>query len=194
MNANNKETSEICGPIIFDYPHFRAVKDGVCNDFNVSITLVNRPKNEDNNGEHFINGTYEAIVRNYAQTGNGRVMTFHYYAKANEKTEKTNAEIFSSKEALEKAISKIYDDPKGHLNFPRPKHFQTALITAGTVNKINILKNFDETPDDEIFVLCSCRTIGEGVDTKNANCAVICDPSASVVTQYSTHWTYNAPR
>ena len=42
-------------------------------------------------------------------------------------------------------------------------------ITASTPNKRKILDNFDETKDNEIFILAPCKTIGECVDTKNAN-------------------------
>ena len=44
------------------------------------------------------------------------------------------------------------------------KNITINSITANTKNKHDILKSFDETSDDSMFILSSCRTIGEGVD------------------------------
>ena len=45
-----------------------------------------------------------------------------------------------------------------------------------------MLKEFDETPKNKVMVLASCNTIGEGVDTRNANHITFVDARAS----YST--------
>jgi len=45
----------------------------------------------------------------------------------------------------------------------------------------NILENFDKTKDNEILIISSCETIGEGIDTKNANMCVFVDPKSSYV-------------
>ena len=44
-----------------------------------------------------------------------------------------------------------------------------------------ILTQFDKTLDNEIFIISSCQTIGEGIDTKNANMCVFVDPKSSIV-------------
>ena len=53
-------------------------------------------------------------------------------------------------------------------------------IDCSTKNRRKILDTFDNTKDDEIYILCSCRTIGEGVDTKKANMCVFADPKSSL--------------
>ncbi len=40
-------------------------------------------------------------------------------------------------------------------------------------DKNEVLTRFENTKDDEIFIIASCATIGEGVDTKNANMCVL---------------------
>ena len=42
-----------------------------------------------------------------------------------------------------------------------------------------LLETFDASQD--VFILCSCETMGEGVDTKNANMCVFVDPKSSFV-------------
>ncbi len=54
-------------------------------------------------------------------------------------------------------------------------------ITAITKNIIKILKDFDNTEDNEIYILASCKTIGEGIDTNNANMCVFLDPKQSYI-------------
>lgn len=41
------------------------------------------------------------------------------------------------------------------------------------------MNDFDKTPNDQISVLSSCRTIGERIDTKQANMCVFVDPKQS---------------
>ena len=56
-----------------------------------------------------------------------------------------------------------------------------ALHSGNTKDRNKILDEFDNTPDDEIYIISSCETIGEGVDTKKANMCVFVDPKASYV-------------
>jgi superfamily II DNA or RNA helicase len=45
-------------------------------------------------------------------------------------------------------------------------------ITAETPNRTLLIKEFEKSNDDKLHVLVSCRTIGEGVDTKETN--IVC--------------------
>jgi hypothetical protein len=47
--------------------------------------------------------------------------------------------------------------------------------------RYNMLENFDKTKNNEILIISSCETIGEGIDTKNANMCVFVDPKSSYV-------------
>jgi predicted helicase len=42
-----------------------------------------------------------------------------------------------------------------------------------------MIHDLDKTKDNEIYIISSCRTIGEGIDTKNANHIVFVDPKSS---------------
>tara|TARA_B110000093_G_scaffold182844_1_gene230692 strand:+ start:1056 stop:1295 length:240 start_codon:yes stop_codon:yes gene_type:complete len=43
-----------------------------------------------------------------------------------------------------------------------------------------MLLNFDTAADNEVIVISSCETIGEGIDTKNANMCVFVDPKLNL--------------
>jgi hypothetical protein len=74
------------------------------------------------------------------------------------------------------------DDPDSVKNFAKRCETQLPILAPGikwrvatldaTTNprdRVRILDEFDATPDNEIFILCSCETISEGVDTKRCN-------------------------
>ena len=71
--------------------------------------------------------------------------------------------------------------------FPEKKGYykKFKMIALDASIKMNerrtILKKFDTTPDNEVMVISSCETIGEGIDTKNANMCVFVDPNSSYV-------------
>jgi predicted helicase len=61
-------------------------------------------------------------------------------------------------------------------------------LTASTRDKAGLLREFDESPDDEIFVLASCRAISEGVDTRFADMVVLASPKASWADTVQVSW------
>ena len=56
-----------------------------------------------------------------------------------------------------------------------------------------MLSALDNTPDTEIYIISSCETIGEGVDTKKANMCVFADPKSSVtkITKPDMRYTFS---
>jgi predicted helicase len=44
-----------------------------------------------------------------------------------------------------------------------------------------LLKKFDKSKNNEVVIISSCETIGEGIDTKNANMCVFVDTKSSYV-------------
>ena len=56
---------------------------------------------------------------------------------------------------------------------------ETLDATTSPRDRVRILEEFDATPDDELFILCSCETISEGVDTKRCNLVAFITPVRS---------------
>jgi superfamily II DNA or RNA helicase len=163
-----------CGKMIFEYMHIDGVNDNILNDFKIMVDLFT-----DNNNNDSI---FDAISRAILQTGNNRVLTFH--SRSQTKSEKGSDVLSfsdkSNKDNFIKCFNKIlkseFSDKKH-----KYKNIEFVGITANTKNKMDILNEFDSSKDDEIFILASCKTIGEGVDTKNANMVVFIDPKQSYV-------------
>ena len=159
-----------CGKMIYEYMHYNGVNDNILNDFNIMIDLYT---------ENTDTTVYETICRAILETGNNRVLTFH--SRSETKSESgSNVIDFVDENQFIKTFKKIRK-----IEFPqlknKYKHIVFKGITASSKNKLNILEDFDNTKDDEIYILASCKTIGEGVDTKNANMVVFVDPKQSYI-------------
>ena len=98
----------------------------------------------------------ELLIKTAVLTGNMRCLSFHSTVKG--------------------------PDPDSVLNFAERCKAQLPIVAPGIKwrvetlysdmpqrDRVRILQEFDATPDDEIFILCSCETISEGVDTKKCN-------------------------
>ena len=162
-----------CGKMIFEYMHKNGVVDNILNDFNVRVDLYSENTND---------SIFEAISRTILETGNNRVLTFHSRSvtKSNKGSDVLSFSDEINKTKFIKCFNKIvkteFSDKKH-----KYKNIEFVGITANTKNKMDILNQFDLSKDDDIFILASCKTIGEGVDTKNANMIVFIDPKQSYI-------------
>ena len=157
-----------CGQMIYEYTHRDGVCDDILNDFNIRIDMYIDDSD---------NSIFEAISRTIIETGNNRIMTFHSRSEASSERGST-VKDFVNKKMFIKAFNKVLKDYAVENTY---KKITFTGITATTKNKIKILEDFDNTQDDEIYILSSCKTIGEGVDTKKANMVVFTDPKESYV-------------
>ena len=161
-----------CGKMIFEYMHLNGVIDNILNDFQIRVDLYT----DDNDISVF-----DAISRSILETGNNKVLTFHARSEVSGENGYTNVVDFSSqKDAFVKSFNRIvkkeFADKKGYY-----KKINFEGFTAKTKNRMQVLNDFDSTKDDEIYIIASCKTIGEGVDTKRANMVVFVDPKQSYV-------------
>ena len=185
-----------CGKLIYEYKHTDGVRDNILNDFNVRVDLYASLKNNDNvldkqdlinnlildnnnilNNNHDKVKIYEAIFRAVLETNNTKVLTFH---SRSETKSNSTSDVISFTNITDKELIAIYN--RVFLEFPtKQKHSKIHLknITASTKNKPKILELFENLPNNEICILASCKTIGEGVDTKNANMVVFVDSKNS---------------
>jgi len=162
-----------CGDMIYEYMHIDGVNDNILNDFNIRVDLFTE------NTEECI---FEAICRTIFETGNNRILTFHSRSESESNKFSTVNKFVTDENynKLMKAYRKVLKDEFPHLR-EKYKNITFNGITSSTKDKNNILSTFDETRDDEIYILASCKTIGEGIDTKNANMVVFVDPKQSYI-------------
>ena len=97
----------------------------------------------------------ETLARAIKDSGNGRVLTFH--AQVNGESE-NSVRNFHKRCA---ALQGLFPDRKVTTRW--------MDATTSMQNRALFLRELDETPDNEVYVIHSCETISEGVDTKRCN-------------------------
>jgi len=169
MYDPEESENNMCGNLVYDYPYLNGLNEGYLNDFEIRVNMSMQNTNE---------SLYETISRAILASENNRVLTFHADVNTDRDTSVKNfvndllfRKIF--RETLEKEFP----------NSNRFKKIKMVSLTADTniYQRREILDRFDKTPDDEIIIISSCETIGEGIDTKNANMAVFVDPKSSYI-------------
>ncbi len=160
-----------CGVLGFEYTYLQALADGFVKPFEIRLDLFMENDNR---------CIYEAIARAVLTTGNNRVLTFHADVHGDRNK---SVHQFVNREAFTAAFHHVVETEFPHLR----GHYQQEIIMKGLDATMSIptrvewLRHFDRTPDDQIFILASCETIGEGIDTKRANMCVFADPKSSYV-------------
>jgi superfamily II DNA or RNA helicase len=194
-NANGitmyeKDLISDCGKMVYDYTYYRGITEGYLNPFEIRLDFYS---------EHNNHSIYESICRSILASGNNRVLTFHSDVNTDRETSVNN---FVNQLDLDTAFNKILNE-----EFLEKKEYYKKIKIVGLSSEIiatcsqclekikksvhrptnkcccryNVLENFDKTKDDEILIISSCETIGEGIDTKTANMCVFVDPKSSYV-------------
>jgi superfamily II DNA or RNA helicase len=169
MYDRENEEQNMCGKLVYDYSYLRGLNEGYLNAFDILIDMYteNTPPSK-----------YESIARAILETGNNRVLTFH----ADVNCDRDNSvRHFVDEAAFITAFEKVKKEEFAS-SMKYKKITMVGLYSGQESRKQgDILSKFDATPHNEIFIICSCETIGEGIDTKNANMCVFVDPKQSYV-------------
>lgn len=130
---------------LFRYTFHESVFDGYTQDFQLCMDVFNSDISiEDQYATHM-----RCIVKHMIASGNHKVMSFHIDVKNS---------IKHFYKFLQKNIQKYWRQQN------QTNKIHVVEIESKTKNRVDILKDFDESPD--AYIVLSCRTIGEGVDTK----------------------------
>jgi len=176
-NANgiimyDREQPELnmCGKLVYDYTYLDGVNEDYLNPFEIRVDMFTENTNS---------SLYESICRAILASENNRVLTFHSDVNADRDK---SVKHFVDEPKFKECFNKILSD-----EFPEKLNYYNKITMKGLMSEIKpsdrklILNEFDITPNNEIFVISSCETIGEGIDTKNANMCVFIDPKSSFV-------------
>jgi ribosomal RNA-processing protein 8 len=157
----------MCGKLVYDYSYLKGVNEGYLNPVEIRVDTYTENTNK---------SVYDSIARAILTSGNNRVLTFHSHVTTDGDTSVNN---FVNDAEFKRTFKEIQKN-----EFPDNKKYKKIKmigITSSTKQRRKILDEFDTTPDNEIVVISSCETIGEGIDTKNANMSVFVDPKSSYV-------------
>jgi superfamily II DNA or RNA helicase len=170
-DRNNLEAG-MCGKLVYDYSYLQGLNDEYVNPFQIRVDMYTENTNK---------SIYESIARAILVSGNNRVLTFH--ADVSEKSEsKTSVLKFVDETDFVRAFIKVLTEEFPEKAGTYTKFKMIALdASIPTKDRRTILDKFDTTSDNEVYIISSCETIGEGIDTKKANMCVFVDPKSSFV-------------
>jgi len=168
MYDSEKPDTGMCGKMVYDYSYLSGVNEGYLNPIEIRIDMY--PKNENRS-------VFESIARAILATGNNRVLTFHSDVNTDRDTSVNN---FVNEEEFIKAFKEVQER-----EFPKVKKYKKINMVGLSASlkgkqRSEILRRFEKNGND-VMVISSCETIGEGIDTKNANMCVFVDPKTSYV-------------
>lgn len=162
--------SGMCGRMVYDYSYLKGMNEDYLNPFEIRVDMYTANTNY---------SIYESIARAILISGNNRVLTFHADVNTDRDTSVNN---FVNEAEFVNAFCKVLME-----EFPEKEEAYTTFKMIGLdasikpEDRVTILKKFDTTPDNEVYIISSCETIGEGIDTKKANMCVFADPKSSFV-------------
>lgn len=161
----------MCGNLVYDYSYLKGLNEGYLNPFEIRIDMYLENTNK---------SIYESIARAILSSGNNRVLTFHSDVNTERDTSVNNfVNDVLFKEVFKEIQAKEF--PKIKTNKYKKISMIALSATISGKERSKILKKFDESKENEVFIISSCETIGEGVDTKNANMCVFVDAKSSFV-------------
>ena len=186
-NANDIVMQDIvdgdCGKLTYDYNYKQGVEEGYLNKFEVKYDIMCSEKKNNRI-------IYESIARAILTTGNNRVLTFHSQISISAKSVNSKKRIISDTCVKKFTNEKMFITAFNYIietEFPEKQNYYTSIKMIGLDANIKqktrreTLDILDTSLENEIVILCSCKTIGEGIDTKNANMCVFVDPKSSPV-------------
>ena len=168
MYDSNNMDLNMCGKLVYDYSYMKGLNEGYLNPFEIRLDLYTENSNQ---------SIYECIARAILASGNTRVLTFHSVVSEESESE-TSVLNFVKEDLFIYAFHKIQREefPRNKIKF---KKMVALYSNISAKDRKKILKEFDSCSKNNIYIISSCETIGEGIDTKNANMCVFVDPKSS---------------
>ncbi len=167
FDRDNSEKN-MCGPVAYDYTYLQGLVDEVLNAFEICIDMYTDNTNA---------SIYEAMARAILARNTSRVLSFHSGVNGESNTNVWN---FVNEAEFHIAFEKVQKAEFPEKDYYKKITFKGMDGNTPSVERKAMLKALDDTPNNEIYIIASCETIGEGVDTKKANMCLFADPKSSV--------------
>jgi superfamily II DNA or RNA helicase len=168
MYDRNHPELNMCGPLAFDYTFLDGLNDGYLNGFEICVDMFSQNSNA---------SMYDVIARAVLRHGKNRILTFHSGVNGEKNT---SVWKFVDPDEFQTAFDRVVEK-----EFPNKRGLYTKITMRGmdgetpSDQRKRWLHEMDKSPLHEIYLIASCETIGEGVDTKHANMVVFVDPKTS---------------
>ena len=181
-DRDDTENSD-CGVLAYDYLYYQAVEDNICKPFETQINLCKEYSEYNNKNQPIFECIIRACLSGKYTYWN--ILTYHTYVEESEIENNTISFVkeFSNTtnvKLFKKLFVKIQNEEFPHNPF-NVHNIIFKGIDSKTSGKEKIIEEFDKKVEGRIFILASCQTLNEGIDTKWANMAVPINPTKSIV-------------
>lgn len=171
--------------MIFEYTYLDGVNDGIMQPFDIYLQVALSEEDPHLNDEHQDESEvaikiFRSMVRNFIETGNNKLMSFHSGVQEFNKKSILPVKSFLKYQSL---YQKVFEDIL-EKEYPDKKKEKLSFHIDGLHGEIpekqrrEILHRFDRECNDPncLYILSSCMTLREGVNTKTANALIWVDP------------------
>ena len=182
MYDRDEPDNSDCGVLACEYLYYQAVEDKICKAFTTNISLYCQKPEYKNKYQPI----FELIIRAClsGEYDYWNILTYHSYVNENNYGDSFVKDFISPKNQrlLKSRFTKIQDE-----EFPHTKSlFTIENVKLGGIyttikKREKILEDFDRKVEGRIYILASCNTLNEGIDTKWANMGIPINPSQSIV-------------
>ena len=182
MYDRDEPDNSDCGVLAYEYLYYQAVEDKICKAFTTNISLYCQKPEYKNKYQPI----FELIIRAClsGEYDYWNILTYHSYVNENNYGDSFVKDFISPKNQrlLKSRFTKIQDE-----EFPHTKSlFTIENVKLGGIyttikKREKILEDFDRKVEGRIYILASCNTLNEGIDTKWANMGIPINPSQSIV-------------
>lgn len=170
MYDRDDPEKNMCGPVAYEYTYLQGLNDKVLNAFEICVDMYTENTNR---------SIYEAMARAILTKGTSRALSFHSGVNGESNTD---VKKFVNEEEFRTVFQQILmaEFREKELYYKKIT-FKGMDGTTPTDDREIMLKELYATPNNEIYIIASCETIGEGVDTKKANMCLFADPKSSII-------------
>ena len=170
--------------ILVNYKYLDGIKDGILQTFDIYLQVVlseEDPQDEEHQDESDVAiKIFRSMVRNFIETGNNKLMAFHNGVQESNQKSILPVKSFLNYQSL---YQEVFEDIL-EKEYPKKKKEKLSFHIDGLHGDVpekerrEILHRFDREYNDPncLYILSSCMTLREGVNTKTANALIWVDP------------------
>lgn len=171
--------------IIFEYTYLNGLKDEIMQPFDmylqVALSEEDHQDEEHQDESEVAIKIFRSMVRNFIEIGNNKLMSFHNgVQESNQKSILPVKSFLKYKPLYQKVFEDILEKeyPEKKKDLSLSFHIDGLHSDVPEKKRREILHRFDREYNDPncLYILSSCMTLREGVNTKTANALIWVDP------------------
>ena len=179
MFSRDEDIEADCGPLFFNYTYTVAVEEGRSKRVLLCVNICSKYESPKGKTERILETIARLCLQHIQLYKFFNILLFHVKVNG-EKDSTCVKEFIKNEEQLRNIFERLQEEDAYRHTKPllNKKNIHLKGIYSDGMKKEErgrILAELDETSHGRVNVVSSCRTIGEGADTKHVNCVLLVD-------------------